>query len=99
MSKKIIKEPNEVINELLQIIEEKDRTIKGYKDINDNNKIIINGYKETVKTLTKAIKTKDTLIDSLLENSDSQSDTTQVLLNRIEKLNDHIENIRKIRPN
>lgn len=99
MSKKIIKDPNEVISELLLIIEEKDNTINGYKNINDNNKIIIDGYKETVKSLTKAIKTKDTLIDSLLENSDSQSDTTQVLLSRIEKLNEHIENIRKIKPN
>jgi hypothetical protein len=99
MNKDFIKDPNEIINELMELIKEKDKTINSYKTITDNNEIIIKGYKDTVKSLMAAIRTKDKLIDSLLQNSNSQGETSHVLLKRIEQLTEQLDNIKKIRPN
>jgi hypothetical protein len=47
----------------------------------------------------ETVKKKDMLIDSLMQNTDGQYETTQVLINRVKELQEHIENLKKIRPN
>lgn len=93
------KQKDVTINNLIKIIEIKENTIKGYVDLNEWNKIIINSYKNTVDELNEIIKRKDELIDSFLVNSDVQYDVANHLIQIVENLKKEIGNIKKINLN
>ena len=84
-----------IIEELIKEIEVRDDIINTYKNTIDIYKESIKLLNKTIDEHNKIIIKKDEIIKSLKENSDSQHNTANILIERLKEKEETIKNLKK----